>query len=131
MGLTVGVDLGGTKIAAGVVDDEGRVLVQERRPTPSRDPEAVEAAIIGVVNEFVVQYPVSAVGIGAAGSGVRAENLIATDVVACIDGDGSSGISADSVTLNVGPSFISPATFAISSTQPRASRIAFSAVSGS
>ena len=27
----IGVDIGGTKIAAGVVDDEGRILAQTRR----------------------------------------------------------------------------------------------------
>ncbi|MFC9291882.1 ROK family protein, partial [Streptomyces sp. NPDC057052] len=26
MGLTIGVDIGGTKIAAGVVDEEGNIL---------------------------------------------------------------------------------------------------------
>ena len=37
MSLAIGVDIGGTKISAGVVDEDGRVLDHERRHTPSRD----------------------------------------------------------------------------------------------
>jgi glucokinase len=67
MALTVGIDVGGTKIAAGVVDEDGRILVHKRRPTPVRDVELVEQTIIDLVNEFVLQHPVDAVGIGTAG----------------------------------------------------------------
>lgn len=67
MGLTAGVDLGGTKIAVGVVDDEGHVLAETRRPTPRRDAAAVEAAIVEVVNDLAADHPIEAVGIGAAG----------------------------------------------------------------
>ena len=34
MGLTIGVDIGGTKILAGVVDEDGNVLDRVRVPTP-------------------------------------------------------------------------------------------------
>jgi glucokinase len=37
-GLTVGVDLGGTKIAAGAVDPAGQIVCAAHLPTP-RDPE--------------------------------------------------------------------------------------------
>ena len=33
MGLTIGVDIGGTKIAAGVVDEEGNILDTHTVPT--------------------------------------------------------------------------------------------------
>lgn len=66
-GLAVGVDIGGTKVAAGVVDGQGQVLARVRRLTPSRDPEAVEATIVEVVAELQASYEVTAVGIGAAG----------------------------------------------------------------
>jgi glucokinase len=65
--LTVGVDIGGTKMAAGVVDESGRVIEQVRRDTPSTSPMATEETIIEVVNELGVRHDVSAVGIGAAG----------------------------------------------------------------
>jgi glucokinase len=65
--LTVGVDVGGTKVLAGVVDPAGRVLSRKRRPTPSTSARAVEDTIVELVTEFSAMYPVAAVGIGAAG----------------------------------------------------------------
>lgn len=41
-GLSLSVDIGGTKMAAGLVDHDGRLLVHEQQPTPSSDdPEDV------------------------------------------------------------------------------------------
>jgi glucokinase len=67
MGLTIGVDVGGTKVAAGVVDEDGQVLLSTRRPTPSTSPDDVEETIAAVVTELRRQHEVEAVGIGAAG----------------------------------------------------------------
>lgn len=36
--LTIGVDIGGTKIAAGVVDEDGRLLATATFPTDPRTP---------------------------------------------------------------------------------------------
>jgi glucokinase len=63
----VGVDIGGTKVAAGVVDEAGRVLERFQVPTPSHDPKAVEDAIVDAVNRLRERHLVEAVGIGAAG----------------------------------------------------------------
>ena len=65
--LTVGVDIGGTKVMAGVVDSAGTVLAVEQRPTQGHDPAAVEDTIVDLVHAFARQYEVAAVGIGAAG----------------------------------------------------------------
>jgi glucokinase len=67
MGLTIGVDIGGTKVAAGVVDTEGRILARSRRDTPSLDPQATEDVIADAVNELTAEHDVEAVGLGAAG----------------------------------------------------------------
>ncbi|HEX5495275.1 MAG TPA: ROK family glucokinase [Mycobacteriales bacterium] len=67
MAFAIGVDIGGTKVAAGVVDDQGTVLDRLRRPTPSFDVDETEDAIIDAVNELADRHPVIAVGIGAAG----------------------------------------------------------------
>ena len=77
--LTVGVDIGGTKVAAGVVDEHGKVIDRERRLTPSHDVEETEAVIVEVVSELSSRHDVSAVGIGAAGwiAGDRATVLFA------------------------------------------------------
>ncbi|HEX7716031.1 MAG TPA: hypothetical protein VF416_01990, partial [Marmoricola sp.] len=44
--LTVGVDIGGTKVLAGVVDGSGHVLAVDQRPTPGHDVQAVEDTIV-------------------------------------------------------------------------------------
>jgi len=67
--LTVGVDIGGTKVAAGVVEPGGRVveLVRVRTPSRSTSADVVEDTITGLVSELAAGHPVEAVGIGAAG----------------------------------------------------------------
>lgn len=66
--LTVGVDIGGTKIAAGVVDDQGQIWARTLRATDPSDPEQIERAVADAVAELVAQYPqVAAVGVAAAG----------------------------------------------------------------
>jgi glucokinase len=66
MGLTIGVDIGGTKIAAGVVDEEGAILDTSMVPTPETA-EGVIDAIADAVQAVSAGYDVHAVGIGAAG----------------------------------------------------------------
>jgi glucokinase len=65
--LAIGVDIGGTKVAAGVVDDEGKVIDTTRRLTPGHDVRETEDVIAEVVAELSARHEVSAVGIGAAG----------------------------------------------------------------
>ncbi len=67
MSLTIGVDVGGTKIAAGVVTADGEILERQRRDTPARDPQATSTAIVDLVEDLKSRHDVSAVGIGAAG----------------------------------------------------------------
>jgi glucokinase len=70
--LVIGIDIGGTKVAGGVVDEYGKVLSRARRDTPHRSmsPDVVEDTIIEVVDELfevIGRDSISAVGIGAAG----------------------------------------------------------------
>ena len=68
MSLTIGVDVGGTKVAAGVVDDHGRIVEKLRRATPAASPERTAAVIAEVVTELLTAVTeVQAVGVGAAG----------------------------------------------------------------
>lgn len=64
---TIGIDIGGTKIAAGLVDEEGRVVAQTRRATDPQDPEAIESAVIAAVAELRGGHEVTGVGVAAAG----------------------------------------------------------------
>ncbi|WP_460447744.1 ROK family glucokinase, partial [Angustibacter aerolatus] len=68
----IGVDIGGTKVAAGLVDTDGRVLSRARRETPHRStsPQVVEDTIAEVITELREEWDFReplAVGIGAAG----------------------------------------------------------------
>lgn len=67
MSLAIGVDVGGTKVAAGVVDEQGVVIAKSRRPTPSASPSDVEQTIADLVADLRAGHDVTAVGIGAAG----------------------------------------------------------------
>ncbi|MFT0846315.1 ROK family glucokinase [Actinomycetaceae bacterium L2_0104] len=63
----IGIDVGGTKIAAGLVDEEGKVLKEIRRPTPATDGEAVAKTICDMALELANGEDVAGIGIGAAG----------------------------------------------------------------
>ncbi|MGZ6884571.1 MAG: ROK family protein, partial [Nocardioidaceae bacterium] len=65
--LTVGIDIGGTKVLGGVVDASGRVLASRREPTQARSVAAVEDTIVDLVTSFRASHDIAAVGIGAAG----------------------------------------------------------------
>ncbi|MEV0068101.1 ROK family glucokinase [Amycolatopsis sp. NPDC050768] len=65
--LAIGVDIGGTKIAAGVVDEGGHIVARTRRPTPADDPSKTQESIADAVRELTSEYTVVGVGLGAAG----------------------------------------------------------------
>ncbi|PZG17768.1 ROK family glucokinase [Nonomuraea aridisoli] len=65
--LTIGVDIGGTKVAAGVVDDNGEIVEQTRRPTAADRPDLVAETVADVVRELSAGRDIEAVGVGAAG----------------------------------------------------------------
>src|SRR3954468_115407 len=65
--LTVGIDIGGTKVLGAVVDSAGTVIALDRRPTEGQDVRRVEDTIVDLVQGFSREYDVAAVGIGAAG----------------------------------------------------------------
>jgi glucokinase len=65
--FTIGVDIGGTKVAAGVVDERGVIVASTRRETPAEDPERTEDVIADAIRELAASPRVVAVGLGAAG----------------------------------------------------------------
>lgn len=65
-GLSVGVDVGGTKIAAGRVGESGSLVDRVEVPTP-RDPDAIVTAIGEVVTELVGRGECRSVGLAVAG----------------------------------------------------------------
>ena len=70
----IGVDIGGTKVLAAVVDTEGRVLDTETTTTPGNGagmeqatPVEVEDSLVEVVTALVQRHGRSSVGVAAAG----------------------------------------------------------------
>ena len=70
--VVVGVDIGGTKVAAGLVNTEGEILAKNRTPmlttgAPSNGLAAVSAAIQGLFPDASSQNQIAAIGICAPG----------------------------------------------------------------
>ena len=87
MTLAIGVDVGGTKVAAGVVDEDGRIIAKLKRSTPAASPPQTEQAIADAVTELlaheqVAGHRVGAIGLGAAGfvDSARATMLFAPNL---------------------------------------------------
>jgi glucokinase len=60
----IGVDLGGTKILAGIVDREGRIVCRLERPTPTSSAGELLAALEATVSELLEQGGIAALGFG-------------------------------------------------------------------
>ena len=63
--IVAGVDVGGTNIEVGVVDQDHRVIDRAKRGTPSEGPDSVVAAIVELVRSL--SEPPAVVGVGIPG----------------------------------------------------------------
>jgi Transcriptional regulator/sugar kinase len=63
---TIGLDIGGTKINGGVIDEKGVILAQGRRDTPALDPAAIIREAASLTRELSSQYQIDAVGVACA-----------------------------------------------------------------
>ena len=63
----IGVDIGGTKIAAGVVDEDGAIVAQTRRDTDPTDAASVDEGVIDACRELLAHHEVGAIGLAAPG----------------------------------------------------------------
>ena len=68
MSICVGVDIGGTKIAASAVDQDGRVLHRARRETPAQDPDLIARAVADVTAELQAAVAADGGQVGALGA---------------------------------------------------------------
>jgi glucokinase len=64
--LKVGIDIGGTKIAGGVVDGDGRIIEKLRVDTPS-DTGRLADAVVDMIEHLRERHTVIAAGVAAAG----------------------------------------------------------------
>jgi glucokinase len=76
MTLACGIDVGGTKIAGGIVDSTGKILEELRVVSPATDADAMEEAIEGLVTELRTRHDIAAVGVGAAGYIDRSRSIV-------------------------------------------------------
>lgn len=67
MTVTCGIDIGGTKIAGGLVDEHGTLLAEGRTSSPATDSAALGDAVAELVGRLGDGRTVDAVGVGAAG----------------------------------------------------------------
>jgi glucokinase len=65
--LSVGIDIGGTKIAGSLVDGAGKIVDEIRVPSPINDPSDMVEAIASVISQLTASHSVSGVGVAAAG----------------------------------------------------------------
>ena len=70
----IGIDIGGTKIAGGVVTELGEILAERRVPTPAGDSEAIVDAVVTMIHEL--QAESRATGEAAIAVGVAAPGFI-------------------------------------------------------
>src|SRR6185312_10813722 len=86
-GFRIGVDLGGTKIAAAALDTAGAVAASRRIATPAGDYDATIAAIAGLVASLESEIGSPApVGIGIPGTIVAATGLVKNANSTCLIG---------------------------------------------
>ena len=67
MSYTIGIDVGGTKVLGGVVDQFGKVYKLARRETPREGGSALTQSIADVAKELISDFAVESVGVSAAG----------------------------------------------------------------
>ena len=67
MAYTIGVDVGGTKVLGGVVDESGTVVKTARRDTPREGGSALTQAIADVAKELMAEFTIDSVGVSVAG----------------------------------------------------------------
>lgn len=64
---SIGIDIGGTKIAGALVDAAGNIVKELRVPSPINDSQAMVEAIASVISQLGDAEQVSGVGVAAAG----------------------------------------------------------------
>lgn len=63
----IGIDIGGTKIAGALVDENGVILRADRKPTNPGDPGEIEDVVVAMITDLAQGEDVVAAGVAAAG----------------------------------------------------------------
>ena len=87
MGARIGIDLGGTKIEAAVLDADGRVTHRARRATPAGQYDATVATVAGLVKTLEAEARVRAsVGVATPGARSLVDGRIKNANSTCLNG---------------------------------------------
>lgn len=66
--LSLGVDIGGTKILAGAVSESGEIIAEHRVPSPAQNPEQMVTAVANLIQTVIREVgEVTSIGVAAAG----------------------------------------------------------------
>ena len=66
--LSVGIDIGGTKILGALVDESGKVVQEKRIASPAQDPARLVDDVAGLIADLLrVEPEVAGIGVAAAG----------------------------------------------------------------
>lgn len=69
MALTLALDVGGTKIAVGLVDDDGALTHRAQQPTPHGDADAVWAVAADLIRDALLRAGGTVAGVGISSAG--------------------------------------------------------------
>ena len=64
--LTIGIDIGGTKISAGVVDSSGNLIDSSRISTPTEGGKDLILAVVNLIKELKEKHDIKGIGISIA-----------------------------------------------------------------
>jgi len=67
--LSIGIDIGGTKILGAIVDDNGKVISEKRVSSPAHDPELMVNEVASLILELSAQAALEMVPVGVAAAG--------------------------------------------------------------
>ena len=85
--MRFGLDLGGTKMEAVLLDDTGEIAWRERRPTPAEDYQAIIETIAALVAQAAIETAQEmTVGIGMPGSLSPKTGLVRNSNTQCLNG---------------------------------------------
>jgi glucokinase len=67
--LAIGIDIGGTKILGALVDESGKILFEERVPSPAQDPDKMVEVVVALIKSITEKATEVIVGVGVAAAG--------------------------------------------------------------
>lgn len=67
--LSIGIDIGGTKILGALVDQGGNILYEARVPSPAQDPDLMVDTVVELIKQVAGQTNEAIIGVGVAAAG--------------------------------------------------------------